>query len=239
MRRLRRTKIVATLGPASSERAVIAQLFEAGADVFRINMSHTSHDAHARTGRDDPLDRAANLAGRSASWSICRDPKLRLGTFGGGSAMVNKGDTLRPRFAIRARRHDACPPAASGNPASRSSPARRCCSTTARCGCAAPSTEPDATAPRGSRSAASSRIARASACPRPCCRFRRCDQGPLRSRSRARCRHRLARAVLHAAARGHRGGQEDHARTRRGHGQDREAAGGRAARRDHGTCPTR
>ena len=44
MRRLRRTKIVATLGPASSDRDVIAKLFTAGADVFRINMSHTSHD---------------------------------------------------------------------------------------------------------------------------------------------------------------------------------------------------
>ena len=44
MRRQRRTKVVATLGPASSSRAVIARLFEAGADVFRINMSHTSHD---------------------------------------------------------------------------------------------------------------------------------------------------------------------------------------------------
>ena len=45
MRRLRRTKIVATLGPASSDQAMIARLFQAGADVFRINMSHTSHDA--------------------------------------------------------------------------------------------------------------------------------------------------------------------------------------------------
>src|ERR671934_16586 len=44
MRRLRRTKIVATLGPASSDRSVISRLFEAGADVFRINMSHTSHE---------------------------------------------------------------------------------------------------------------------------------------------------------------------------------------------------
>ena len=44
MRRLRRTKIVATLGPASSDRDTIARLFEAGADVFRINMSHTSHE---------------------------------------------------------------------------------------------------------------------------------------------------------------------------------------------------
>ena len=44
MRRLRRTKVVATLGPASGNKAMIARLFEAGADVFRINMSHSSHD---------------------------------------------------------------------------------------------------------------------------------------------------------------------------------------------------
>ena len=44
MRRQRRTKIVATLGPASSSAEMIARLFEAGADVFRINMSHTSHE---------------------------------------------------------------------------------------------------------------------------------------------------------------------------------------------------
>ncbi len=44
MRRLRRIKILATLGPASSDSAMIRRLFEAGADVFRINMSHTAHD---------------------------------------------------------------------------------------------------------------------------------------------------------------------------------------------------
>src|SRR5262249_61796101 len=44
MRRLRRIKILATLGPASSESAMIRRLFEAGADIFRINMSHTPHD---------------------------------------------------------------------------------------------------------------------------------------------------------------------------------------------------
>ena len=74
MRRLRRTKIVATLGPASSDRSVIANLFAAGADVFRINMSHTSHDAHARARRGDPRRRDASTAGRSAFWSICRGP---------------------------------------------------------------------------------------------------------------------------------------------------------------------
>ncbi|MEM7290644.1 MAG: pyruvate kinase, partial [Pseudomonadota bacterium] len=45
MHRSRRTKILATLGPASNTKATIAELFEAGADVFRINMSHTPHDA--------------------------------------------------------------------------------------------------------------------------------------------------------------------------------------------------
>ena len=44
MRRLRNVKIVATLGPASSDYATIRALFEAGADVFRLNMSHGTHD---------------------------------------------------------------------------------------------------------------------------------------------------------------------------------------------------
>ena len=91
MRRLRRTKIVATLGPASSDRAMIARLFEAGADVFRINMSHTSHDrmreligmirdVEAQYGR--PIGILVDLQG----------PKLRLGTFAGGSVIVKRGD---------------------------------------------------------------------------------------------------------------------------------------------------
>ena len=44
MRRLRRVKILATLGPASQDPAVVKKLVQAGVDVFRINMSHTSHD---------------------------------------------------------------------------------------------------------------------------------------------------------------------------------------------------
>jgi pyruvate kinase len=90
MRRLRRTKIVATLGPASSDQAMIARLFEAGADVFRINMSHTSHDGmrklHAairavekECGR--PIGILADLQG----------PKLRVGTFTSDAVMLKKG----------------------------------------------------------------------------------------------------------------------------------------------------
>ena len=91
MRRLRRAKIVATLGPASSDAAMIAKLFAAGADVFRINMSHTSQDrmrelvgmireVERDTGR--PIGILVDLQG----------PKLRLGTFAGGQAMVANGD---------------------------------------------------------------------------------------------------------------------------------------------------
>ena len=46
MRRHRNVKIVATLGPASSTPDMIRSLFETGADVFRLNMSHGSHEDH-------------------------------------------------------------------------------------------------------------------------------------------------------------------------------------------------
>ena len=48
MRRNRNVKIVATLGPASSDRETIRALHEAGADVFRLNMSHGSHEDVAK-----------------------------------------------------------------------------------------------------------------------------------------------------------------------------------------------
>ena len=89
MRRQRRTKIVATLGPASSERAVISRLFEAGADVFRINMSHTNHDKlrelvttirAVEADHNRPIGILVDLQG----------PKLRLGTFENGTAEIAK-----------------------------------------------------------------------------------------------------------------------------------------------------
>ena len=91
MRRRRRIKIIATLGPASQERAVVAALFRAGADVFRINMSHASHEAmrervatirsiEAELGR--PIGILVDLQG----------PKLRVGEFEAGAALLRKGD---------------------------------------------------------------------------------------------------------------------------------------------------
>ncbi|GLK67747.1 pyruvate kinase [Hansschlegelia plantiphila] len=90
MRRLRKVKIVATLGPSSSSPEMMTRLFNAGADVFRINMSHTSHDRmrelvasirgiEKEVGR--PIGILVDLQG----------PKLRLGRFADGAVMVEKG----------------------------------------------------------------------------------------------------------------------------------------------------
>ena len=62
MRRQRKTKIVATLGPASNTPEMMAALFDAGADVFRINMSHTPHDLLKRMHGD--LRALADAKGR-------------------------------------------------------------------------------------------------------------------------------------------------------------------------------
>jgi pyruvate kinase len=80
MRRQRRTKIVATLGPASSGRATIAALFAAGADVFRINMSHTPHDRmreFVRIIRDVEQEHGRPIA----ALVDLQGPKLRIGAF--------------------------------------------------------------------------------------------------------------------------------------------------------------
>jgi pyruvate kinase len=90
MRRQRRTKIVATLGPASSERSVIDRLFQAGADVFRINMSHTTPDRMrevvtairaVEAEHNRPIGILVDLQG----------PKLRLGAFKNGFAEIVNG----------------------------------------------------------------------------------------------------------------------------------------------------
>ena len=93
MRRLRRTKIVATLGPASSDRRVIASLFEAGADVFRINMSHTTH---ARMRELAAAIRAVETEhGRPIGILLdLQGPKLRVGSFADNPAMLTKGETF-------------------------------------------------------------------------------------------------------------------------------------------------
>ena len=94
MHRKRSTKIVATLGPASDNEAMIANLFEAGVDVFRLNFSHGSHDDHlaklkiirkleATTGR--PIGILADLQG----------PKIRVATFANDGVDLVEGEPFR------------------------------------------------------------------------------------------------------------------------------------------------
>ncbi|MCG5474338.1 MAG: pyruvate kinase [Sinorhizobium fredii] len=93
MRRNRKVKILATLGPASAEEQMIQKLHEVGADLFRINMSHASHEVmrtlierirsvEARCGR--PIGVLADLQG----------PKLRVGKFADGKVELKIGQTF-------------------------------------------------------------------------------------------------------------------------------------------------
>lgn len=91
MKRARRTKIIATLGPASETQDMIARLFEAGADVFRLNMSHLSREhVQERVNMiravevqfDRPISILADLQG----------PKLRLGSFADDFAIIKEDD---------------------------------------------------------------------------------------------------------------------------------------------------
>ncbi len=93
MRRNRKVKILATIGPASSDPVMIRKLFEAGADVFRINMSHASHELmrelvkRIRTVEDEvkrPIGILCDMQG----------PKLRVGKFDGGKAELSAGQTF-------------------------------------------------------------------------------------------------------------------------------------------------
>ena len=94
MIRNRRTRIVATLGPASSTQEMVLALATTGVDVFRLNFSHGSHDAHAASYArvraaeaivERPLGVLADLQG----------PKLRLGQFAEGVVTVVPGQTFR------------------------------------------------------------------------------------------------------------------------------------------------
>jgi len=94
MHRDRFTKIVATLGPASSSRERLRALFEAGADVFRLNFSHGTQDDHRQRVE---LLRALEKEFKHpiAILMDLQGPKLRLGAFATGPLELKKGQKLR------------------------------------------------------------------------------------------------------------------------------------------------
>lgn len=93
MRRFRKAKIIATLGPKTSNEKIIEKLVKQGVDVFRINSSHGEHEEHAQTIKnirniekkiDRPLSILLDLQG----------PKLRIGEFKDGHAKLKKGQVF-------------------------------------------------------------------------------------------------------------------------------------------------
>jgi pyruvate kinase len=93
--RIRHTKIIATLGPATASPETIAELVRAGVDVFRLNFSHGGYESHAASM--DHIRSAAGAAGRQVA--ILQDlsgPKIRIGRLAGGTPLELKaGDELR------------------------------------------------------------------------------------------------------------------------------------------------
>jgi pyruvate kinase len=89
----RRTKIVATLGPASSDAATIEQLIRAGVNVFRLNMSHGSHAEHDGAGRG-VRDAAARLQEPVALLADLCGPRIRVGRFASGKIDLETGSRV-------------------------------------------------------------------------------------------------------------------------------------------------
>ena len=94
MRRQRSTKIVTTLGPATSTDAQIRALFEAGADIFRLNFSHGTQADHAERYRS--IRELERSSGRPISiMADLQGPKLRVGTFAKGPVELEAGQRFR------------------------------------------------------------------------------------------------------------------------------------------------
>jgi pyruvate kinase len=94
LRRRRRTKIIATLGPASSTPEVLSRLFYAGADVFRLNFSHGTHEDHF--ARFQMIRALEEHAGRPIGiLADVQGPKLRVGRFQAGRVVLQTGQMFR------------------------------------------------------------------------------------------------------------------------------------------------
>src|SRR3954468_12641639 len=91
----RHTKIIATLGPASSTPDLLDALIDAGVDVFRLNFSHGTHETHAATFRA-VRDAAARAGCHVGILQDLSGPKIRTGRLEGGQAIeIREGDELR------------------------------------------------------------------------------------------------------------------------------------------------
>jgi len=91
---MRRAKIVATLGPATSSYDDIKAIIDAGVDVARMNLSHGSYDVHE--GVYANVRRAADDAGKPVAILVdLQGPKIRLGKFADGPHDLTVGDVFK------------------------------------------------------------------------------------------------------------------------------------------------
>lgn len=87
----RRTKIVATLGPATDEPKILDEVLAAGVDVVRLNLSHATHDEHAE--RAEFVRNRARASGRQVGvLADLQGPKIRIGKFAKGKVKLKNGD---------------------------------------------------------------------------------------------------------------------------------------------------
>ncbi|MGE5176084.1 MAG: pyruvate kinase [Hyphomicrobiales bacterium] len=105
---MRRTKIIATLGPASSDPVVLARMIRAGLDVARLNFSHGSRADHMRAIR--AVRTASHRVGKRIGVLLdLQGPRLRLGEFEGGSTRVATGAEIWVTDRQRDAGHDVVP----------------------------------------------------------------------------------------------------------------------------------
>ena len=111
---IRRTKIVATLGPATDAPGVLEEVIRAGADVLRVNFSHGGPADHRR--RVERARQAAETVGKHvALLGDLQGPKIRIERFAGGHTLLTEGAAVHARPVARharrygpQRRHDLC-----------------------------------------------------------------------------------------------------------------------------------
>jgi len=91
---MRRAKIVATLGPATSSYESLKSIIEAGVDVARMNLSHGSYDVHEEVYRN--VRKAAKDVGKPVAVLVdLQGPKIRLGKFEAGPYDLSEGDIFK------------------------------------------------------------------------------------------------------------------------------------------------
>ena len=89
----KKTKIVATIGPVTSSKAMLKKIIEAGVNVCRINFSHGSHEDHLKVIRRVAEINKEN-GYHTAILADLQGPKIRIGEIEGGAVNITKGEKI-------------------------------------------------------------------------------------------------------------------------------------------------